>query len=90
MQPEILYNTDQTSLFYQKLPNSMHMQNNKKDHCRGAKQMKDKTRVTTLVCTTADRYQCPLAIIKKLKRLDCFDLLCGSKILLLCKKQLNV
>ena len=51
--------------------------------------MKDKTRVTAMVCTAADGYCCPLAIIGKSKRPVCFDLLCGSKTPLLYKEQSN-
>jgi len=70
-----MYNADQTGFFYQKLPNCMYVQKNKRKDFKGTKQMKDKTRVTAMVCTAADGFRVPVAIIGKAKRPQCFDLL---------------
>ena len=51
---ERIYNADQTGLFYQKLPNKLYVNKDKKNNYSGAKQMKDKTRITLMVCTAAD------------------------------------
>ena len=60
--------THQTGLFYQKLPNRIYVDKSKKnDYAAGAKQMKDKTRITLMVGTVADGTKVPLSIVGKPK-----------------------
>jgi DDE superfamily endonuclease/Tc5 transposase DNA-binding domain len=72
--PERIYNADQTGLFYQKLPNRIYVDKSKKTGYAGAKQMKDKTRITLMVCTAADGSKVPLSIVGKPKKPQCFRL----------------
>ena len=78
--PSCMYNADQTGFFYQKLPNSMYVQTDKRKQFKGTKQMKDKTRVTAMICTAADGFRLPVAIIGKAKKPVCFDLLQASQL----------
>jgi hypothetical protein len=71
-QMERIYNADQTGLFYQKLPNRIYIDSESKNDFKGAKQMKDKTRVTVMVCTASNGDKVPLAIIGKSKKPLCF------------------
>jgi hypothetical protein len=72
--PACIYNADQTGLFYQKLPNRMYVdKGNKKDYA-GAKQMKDRTRITLMICTAADGSKVPLMVVGKAKKPTCFRL----------------
>jgi DDE superfamily endonuclease/Tc5 transposase DNA-binding domain len=72
VKPEHIYNADQTGLFYQKLPNRIYIDKaNKKDYA-GAKQMKDKTRITLMVCTAADGSKVPLSVVGRSKNPVCF------------------
>ena len=63
--PSRVYNGDQTGLYYQKLPNRMYVDKDTKHTHAGVKQMKDKTRVTLMVCTAADGSKVPLAVVGK-------------------------
>ena len=74
--PERIYNADQTGLFYQKLPNRLYIEKEKKKQYAGAKQMKDKTRVTLMVGTAADGRKMPMAMIGTSKQPVCFDRQC--------------
>jgi hypothetical protein len=69
-----IYNADQTGLFYQKLPNTIYVDKSRKKEYKGAKQMKDKTRCTLMVCTSAEGGKIPLAFIGKPKKPSCFKL----------------
>lgn len=74
--PSCLYNADhQTGLFYQKLPNALYVQKNNKKFFKGTKQMKDKTRVTTMICTAADGTRVPIAILGRRRNLHVFNCL---------------
>lgn len=68
-----IYNADQTGLFYQKLPNRIYVDKDLKKDCAGAKQMKDKTRITLMVCTSAHGEKVPLSLVGKAKNPRCFD-----------------
>jgi Tc5 transposase DNA-binding domain/DDE superfamily endonuclease len=72
--PERIYNADQTGLFYQKLPNRIYVEKSQKTGFAGAKQMKDKTRITLMVCTAADGSKVPLSIVGKPMKPQCFRL----------------
>ena len=61
-------------MYHQKLPNRIYVEKGKKQKFAGAKQMKDKTRVTCMVATTADGSKVPLAVVGKPKNPKCFDL----------------
>ena len=49
---EEIYNADQTGLYYQKLPNQSYCKEEERRSMRGVKQMKDKERLTIMVCTS--------------------------------------
>ena len=72
--PDRIYNADQTGLFYQKLPNTMYVNKTERATARGTKQMRDKTRVTLMVCTSASGAKVPLHIVGKHKQPACFRL----------------
>ena len=72
--PSCVYNADQTGLYYQKLPNRVYVDKDAKKTYAGVKQMKDKTRVTLMVCTSADGTKLPLLIVGKAKTPACFRL----------------
>ena len=74
LDPSCVYNADQTGLYYQKLPNWMYVNAKKKKSYAGVKQMKDKTQIIVMVCTAASNYKCPLAVVGKSKRPQCFSL----------------
>jgi hypothetical protein len=69
---ECIYNGDQTGLYYQKLPNRVYISKDNKATVAGVKQMKDKTRITAMICTAADGSKVPLAIVGKPKKTTCF------------------
>lgn len=48
-----IYNADQTGLFYQKLPNRIYCRKEDRKSLSGVKQMKDKSRVTVMLCASA-------------------------------------
>jgi hypothetical protein len=79
IKPSCLYNGDQTGLYYQKLPNRMYVDADKKKNYSGVKQMKDKTRITIMVCTASDGTKVPLSVIGKPKKPVCFHLADGGK-----------
>ena len=70
-----MYNNDKTGIFYQKLPNSLYVQKKNKSNFKGTKKMKDKTRATAMVCTAADGFKLPIALIGKASNQTCFQLL---------------
>jgi len=67
-----IYNADQTGLYHQKLPNRMYVKKDQKKNYAGAKQMKDKNRITLMVCTAASGRKVALSIIGKAKNPLCF------------------
>ena len=71
---ERVFNADQTGLFYQKLPNRMYCLEEERRTIRGVKLMRDKNRVTIMVCTSAGGDKVPLSLIGTAKRPQCFDL----------------
>ena len=79
IEPHCLYNADQTGMFYQKLPNSIYVQKKNKKNFKGTKQMTDKTRVTLMICTAADGFKVPIALIGKSKKPTCFELIQPGK-----------
>ena len=72
--PECLYNADQTGLFYQKLPNWLYVSKDEKSKFAGVTQIKDKTRITVMVCTATNGKKVPLAVIGKPENPVCFSL----------------
>ena len=44
------------------------------------KPMKDKDRVTVIICTSADRKKYPLAVIRRTKKHQCYDLVTNGKV----------
>jgi len=72
IKPACLYNADQTGLYYQKLPNTMYVDIEAKKEARGCKQMKDKTRITLMICTAANGDKLPIAVVGKSACPKCF------------------
>ena len=62
---EHIFNGDQTGLYYRKLPNRTFCNKEERKTVRGVKQMKDKDRLTIMVCTSAVGKKCPLAVVGK-------------------------
>lgn len=69
-----IYNADQTGLFYQKLPNHFYCHTSNASSARGVKWMRDKNRLTLMVCTSAKGDKVPLALIGHAKTPNCFRL----------------
>ena len=65
---DIIHNADQTGSFYTKLPNRIYVDKVERKNYAGNKQMKEKYRITLMVCTSAAGEKLPLAIIGKSKR----------------------
>jgi hypothetical protein len=74
IQPECLYNADQTGLFYNKMPNRMYIKRERHKEFKGVKVMKSKDRITLMVCTSCNGNKVPLAVIGKAKQPTCFHL----------------
>ena len=70
-----IYNADQTGLFYRQLPNRMFVDEDKVKSTRGVKQMKDKDRVTLMMCIAANGEKLPLAMVGKSKLPACFRMI---------------
>ena len=60
---ERLFNADQTGLYYRKMPDRTYCHESVRKELRGCKQMKDKSRITLMVCTSAAGKKLPLAIV---------------------------
>ena len=73
VQPCCVYNADQTGLFYNKLPNRMYVKKTEECTHRGVKAMKDKARITLMVCTSASGAKVPLFVVDKSKNPMCFQ-----------------
>ena len=67
-----IYNADQTGLYYRKLPNRMFVSPEKRKKARGTKLMKDKDRITVMVCVAADGSQQPLCVVGTAIEPRCF------------------
>ena len=83
-----VWNADQSGLYYQKFPNRMYCLPEERSTIRGVKQMKDKTRITLMICTSASGDKIPLAVVGKSARPQCWDL-CHDKPPLPYKHQAN-
>jgi hypothetical protein len=66
------YNANQTGLYHQKLPNRVYIDKSATSNMNGVKQMKDKTRITLMVVTSASGARGPLCLIGKAKAPECF------------------
>lgn len=69
-----ILNADQTGLYYQKLPNRIYCNKDLRNSIRGVKQMKDKNRITIMVCTAASGKKMPLLVVGSAKTPNCFAL----------------
>ncbi|MGH7954412.1 MAG: hypothetical protein ACREOZ_00470, partial [Gloeomargaritales cyanobacterium] len=72
-----IYNTDQTGLYYNKMPNRIYIDKDQKKNFRGVKLMKSKDRVTLMVCTAASGDKIPLFMAGKSAHPACFKLFDG-------------
>jgi hypothetical protein len=75
--PERVFNADQTGLFYQKLPNRVYCKKYMAGSVRGSKIMREKARLSLMVCVSATGLKAPLALVGTAKRPNCFSL-CGN------------
>ena len=73
VEPNCVYNADQTGLYHRKLPNRMYVNASEKNGYAGVKQMKDKDRLTLMVCTSAAGDKCPLSLVGKAQVPRCFN-----------------
>ena len=64
---EWVYNTDQTGIYYQNLPNIVYVGEWNKKYYSSVKQMKDKTCITLIVGTLASGKKLPLDVVGKPK-----------------------
>ena len=64
---EWVYNTDQTGLYYQNLPNCVYGDEANKNYYAGVKQMKDTARIALMVGTSSSGGKVPLAVVGKPK-----------------------
>ena len=70
---EIIYNMDETGLFYGCVPNRAYVQAGQLRQVRGTKAMKAKDRVTlVLACNASGSHKIPVAMIGKAKQPKCF------------------
>ena len=76
--PSCLYNSDQTGLFYWKLPYSLYVAKDHRKEYSGTKQMKDKNQVTAMICTAADGWEAPIALIGKSQAPCCVKLISNT------------
>ena len=70
---EYLYNSDQTGMYYQNLPNNLYIDIEDEKNTRVCNHMKEKTRVTLMICTAANGDKTPIAIVGKPKNTVCFQ-----------------
>lgn len=85
-----IHNGDQTGLFCQKLPNRLHVPEDKKKDFKGSKQMKSKARVAAMVATSADGKKVPLSLVGKCKNPKSFSLCENNNPPMACISQRNV
>ena len=74
-----IYNSDQTRIFDQKLPNSLYIEKKQDRDFSGTKSMKDKTYVTVMVCIAEDGRIYPLAIVVQINQPYSFRMITGRK-----------
>jgi hypothetical protein len=67
-----VYNADQTGLYHQKLPSRVYVDKRAASTMKGVKQMKDKTRITLMVTTSASGARGPLCLVGTSKNPECF------------------
>ena len=70
---DCVYNSDQTGLYHQNIPNTLYVKKEKKKETQGFKQMKDKIRLTPIVCMVDSGNKVPLAVVGKYKAPKCFE-----------------
>jgi len=71
--PWLIYNIDETGLFYRCLPHRSYVSARERRSARGSKAMRAKDRVTAVLCVNADgSHKLPIAIIGKAVRPLCF------------------
>ncbi|KAK1865239.1 hypothetical protein I4F81_007773 [Pyropia yezoensis] len=71
--PRLIYNIDETGLFYRCLSNRSYVSARERRTARGSKAMRAKERVTAVLCVNADAsHKLPIAIIGKAMRPLCF------------------
>lgn len=73
VEPRLIYNMDETGLFYRCLPYRSYVTARERRTARGSKAMRAKDRVTAVLCVNADgSHKLPIAVIGKAARPLCF------------------
>ena len=70
---ERVLNADQTGLYYRRVPSTTICTKDRQDVLKGTKQMKDKERITIMVCSSSEGTKLPLAFIGTSKKPQCFE-----------------
>ena len=69
-----ILNADQTGIFYNQVPTGTFVSKSRERLIHGVKRMKDKERITFMLCTAADGSKCPGFVVGTAKHPKCFDL----------------
>ena len=67
-----VFNADQTGLYYRRFPCTTICEALRTDVIKGTKAMKDKDRITVMVCTSSEGEKVPLAYVGKSNAPRCF------------------
>lgn len=71
--PDLIYNVDETRLLYRFLPSRSYVSESDSRHARGSKDMRSKARVTlTLCCYSTSSHKLPITMIGQAAQLMCF------------------
>ena len=66
-----VFNADQTGLYYRRFPCTTIVSADRKQFVKGTKAMKDKDRITAMVCTSSTGAKVPIAFVGKAKTPHC-------------------
>ena len=70
--PAHVFNADQTGLYYRRFPCTTIVSADRKQYVKGTKAMKDKSRITAMVCTASTGPKVPIAFVGRAKNPRCF------------------
>ena len=71
--PSCVFNADQTGLYFKRFPSTTICEEVKRREMKGTKSMKDKDRITAMVCTSSLGVKVPLAYVGKSNNPRCFS-----------------
>ena len=72
---DCVYNSDQTGLYRQTIPNILYVKKQENKETRGCKQMNYKTRLTLMVCIVFSGNKVPLVVVGKSKATEQFEVI---------------